>query len=52
LTLEVIDARTAQLSGEMLVSKLQVLIGPPEEPPRYQLFINRVDPVSIESPLL
>ena len=44
---DLVDARTTQLIGERLISKLQVFIGPPEEPPRCQLFINRVDPVSI-----
>src|SRR5688500_11498862 len=32
--LDLIDARTAQFPGEMRVSKLQVFIGPLEEPPR------------------
>ena len=32
--LDLVEARTAQLPREMRVSKLQVFIGPPEEPPR------------------
>jgi hypothetical protein len=32
--LDLVDARTAQLPEEMLVSKLPVFIGPPEKPPR------------------
>jgi hypothetical protein len=32
--LDLVDARTTPLPGEMWVSKLPVFIGPPEEPPR------------------